>query len=270
MRRLSASLRPVYRGIRRIARSALTGRLIRIPIREVTDEFAFSLGPDGWNYSAALIREYYDRPGVAMDQTQFYRFFQDPRINALRFLDDILFLHQPARAEQPNRAQLHLGTYPWGGITEEDRATGTPFGWYYDSIAGTSTRDLWGPGATLWYRPNDVDALTKEWVKTTGLYRSLQAGYHPLRHLSFPSVTLLERHDGQRRAIMGNGHHRLTALACLGYPAVTVEVIQVIADTAVDGWPYVKTGHCSRQQALETFNAFFTVTGSERLRHLGL
>jgi hypothetical protein len=271
VRRARPSLRQLYRDTRRIARSALTGRLIRVLLREVTDEFAFSLDSDGWNYSAALIREHLDRPGVRMDQTLFYRFFQDPRLNALRSLDDILYLHDPARAAQPGRAHLHLGTYPWGGITEEDRLTGgTPFGWYYDSIAGTSTRDLWGTAATLWYQPNDLEALTKEWDKTIALYRSLKAGYHPLRRLSFPSVTLLARHDGQRRAIMGNGHHRMTVLACLGYHDVTVEVIQVIEETRVDDWHYVRTGHCSRQQALETFNAFFTLNGGERLQHLGL
>lgn len=259
-----------YRGIRQVVALARAGSLTRIPVRVLTDEFGFGIGRDGWNFYTDLISEYSSTPDVRLEGTRFFRFFQDPRINAVRFLDDILFLHDPDRSRE-GRMRFHLGTYPWGGLTKDDCLVGgTPFGWYYDSVAGTATRDLWGTGESVWYRPNDTEVLEREWEKTTGLYRAIEKGYRPLRHLSFPSVTLLVRRGGETRAIMGDGHHRLSILSCLGYEKVIVEVIQVVEETRVEDWHYVRLGQCSREQALETFGAFFETTGIERLRALGL
>ena len=253
------------------ARQTLNGRLISLPLSLITDEFAFSLDVNGWNYYRALLTDYGNNPVVPLEATTFFRFFQHACINAIRYLEDALFFHEPESPGDENRFRFYLGAYPWGGLTETASLVGgTPFGWYYDRTESRSTRDLWGYGKTLWYQPNDRYTLECEWELTKKQFRGLQHGYHPWLHLALPAVTLLVRRDGQRRAIIVDGHHRLSILSYLGYHQATVEVVQRVAEAEVDQWYYVKRGDCSRQHALEIFNAFFRLNGRERVAYLNL
>jgi hypothetical protein len=254
-----------------VARQTLDGRSIKFPMKLITDEFAFSLDADGWNYYGALLADYGKDPQVPLEATTFFRFFQHACINSIRYLEDALFFHEPERRISENGFRFYLGTYPWGGLTEAaSLAGGTPFGWYYDRVEARSTRDLWGYGKTLWYQPNDRYTIECEWDLTTQQFRCLQHGYHPWLHLSTPTVTVLVRQDGDKRAIIVDGHHRLSILSCLGYDQVRVEVLQQVEEAEVDQWYYVKRGDCSRQQALEIFHAFFRLNGRERLVYLNL
>jgi len=250
---------------------ALTGRLISVPTRVITDEFGFSIAPDGWNYYCALIAEYEKQPGICLEETTFYRFFQHQQVNAVRNLDEVLYLHDPKKRTRGDRFKFFLGTYPWGGLTQADSLVGgTPFGWYYDSITGKMTRDLWGYKQTLWYKPDERYTLAFEWNYTLQNYFALKSGYRPLLYGSFPCATLLVRHNGEMRAVMGDGHHRLAVLSHLGYKQVIVNVVHVVKEADLDQWYYVKRGQCSRGQAIEIFNAFFELNGRERFIYLGL
>jgi len=254
-----------------VARQTLDGQLITIPMKLITDEFAFALDSDGWNYYGALLADYGKNPNIPLEATTFFRFFQHACINSIRYLEDVLFFHEPQGRMDEKRFRFYLGTYPWGGLTETASLVGgTPFGWYYDRVEERSTRDLWGYGKTLWYQPNDRHTIECEWDLTTKQFCCLQHGYHPWLHLSVPAVTMLIRHDGDRRAIIVDGHHRLSILSYLGYDQVRVEVMQQVEEAEVDQWYYVKRGDCSRQQALEIFNAFFRLNGRERLAYLNL
>ncbi len=271
LRSMLLNLRSAPPRLLNVARQALNGQLINIPLCLITDEFAFSLDADGWNYYRALLADYANNPIVPLEATTFFRFFQHACINAIRYLEDVLFFHEPQRASAENRFRFYLGAYPWGGLTEAASLVGgEPFGWYYDRLESRSTRDLWGYGKTLWYQPNDRYTLECEWALTTKQFRGLQHGYHPWLHLAMPTVTMLVRADGQRRAIMVDGHHRLSVLSYLGYNRVTVEVVHRVAEADVDQWYYVKRGDCSRQHALEIFNAFFRLNGRERAAYLEL
>lgn len=276
----------VYRGFRafadaywsllfttlRFIKLALAGKLLTLPMRAITDEFAFSLSPEGWNYYRALLAEYDQlHDDTPPQQTAFYRFFQHERINDLRYLDDILHLHEPTNRFSKKSFRFYLGTYPWGGLTEVDsRVGGTPFGWYYDQKEGKMTRDLWGYRKTLWYRPAERYTLDLEWNSTIHTLSVLKEGYRPLRYGSIPSVTLLVRRDGRRRAVIGDGHHRLSALAHLGFDRVAVEVTQVVNEAQVDTWYYVRGGQCPKDLALNIFHAFFSINGRERFDYLNV
>lgn len=250
---------------------ASTGKLTKMPMRLITDEFAFSLAPEGWNYYYALLTEYARNADVTLETTSFFRFFMDSRVRAVRHLNDLLFLHNPDKLSGHNEFKFYLGTWPWGGLTAADSvAGGTPFGWYYDRVEEKMTRDLWEYGRNLWYEPGDVHTLEVEMDLTIRLYHSLKKGYRPLRYGSFPSVTLLVRRDGQRRAIILDGHHRLSVLSYLGYEQVTVGLMQVVEEAQVEQWYYVKHKDCPREEALEIFNAFFVLNGRERITYLNL
>jgi hypothetical protein len=159
-----------------------------------------------------------------------------------------------------------------------------------------ATRDLYGYRRNLWYRPGDSHPLEMEWTKTIQLYQSIKSGYHPFLSGALPEVTLLVRRDGEMRAMRYNGQHRLAILSLLGYKKITALVPSAAAISAelaswptmsllpkiiyprevivreeeVEDWHYVKHGHCTPEQALEIFHAFFELNGRERITYLGL
>jgi hypothetical protein len=280
------------RAVRAVARRAQylrSGTLRRIPLKWITNEFAFSFADDGWNYFRALVAEYDRKPQLRLDDSTFCRFFQDERVKSVRYLNDLLFLHQPEKRDCG--FQFALGTYPWG-----DHVGGGPWGRHFDQITGNSTRDLYGPHTNIWYEPGDPRALQLEWEQTIGAYRGIRQGYHPIRSGQLPEVTLLIRRNGETRAMRYNGQHRLAALSHLGHQRVTVLVPSArsinasletwpsvsrlpkvvhdgeirVREADVERWHYVAQGMCPREQALEIFHAFFDLNGRERIRALGL
>jgi hypothetical protein len=278
------------RSVARWGRYLSTGTLKRIPMDLVTNEFAFSFAPDGWNYFRAIVAEYDNDPAIELADSVFFRFFHDERIRSVRYLNDLLFLHDPRRRAR-QEFNFYLGTYPWG-----DHVGGGPWGHHHDVVEGADTQDLYGYRRNIWYRPGDDHPLEIEWRQTLALYRSIRKRYSPVRYGSLPEVTLLVRRDGAMRAVRYNGQHRLAILSHLGYERVTALVPSaasvneslttwsscsrfpkvvdedeiVVREANVDNWQYVKRGLCSAAQALEIFHAFFELNGRERIAYLGL
>lgn len=257
----------------------------------ITNEFAFSFAPNGWNYFRALVAEYERDRNIDLENTTFFRFFQDERVRSVRYLNDLLFLHDADRRARKSGYRFYFGTYPWG-----DHVGGGPWGYHYDRIEGKTTRDLYGYRRNPWYQPEDRYPLEIEWNHTIQVYHSIKKGYHPLRYGYLPEITLLVRRDGDIRAVRYNGQHRLAVLSLLGYKKVTVLVPSagsisdelaswpttstipkvvyqgevIVREEEVEEWYYVKYGYCTPEQALEIFHAFFDLNGRERVAHLGL
>jgi hypothetical protein len=277
------------RAVARRTRYIRSGTLKRIPVNLITNEFAFSFAPDGWNYFCALVAEYEKNPRVRPEDTTFFRFFRDERVKSVGYLNDVLFLHQPERRQAGFK--FHLGTYPWG-----DHVGGGPWGHQFDRVEGRDTRDLYGYRANLWYEPGDTHALELEWQQMNRVCERMRMGYRPLREGQLPEVTLLVRRDGDYRAVRYNGQHRLAVLSrserrhvavlipsatsintelamwpsASRLPKVVHDGEIVVREADVDSWHYVKSGQCSREQALEIFHAFFELNGRERINYLGL
>jgi glycosyltransferase involved in cell wall biosynthesis len=260
------------RTIERARRNGAT-TMLRIPTRLVCDEYGFSLAPHGWHYLRALLAEYERDPEAEPAESTYFRFFSHERLRAVRFLEDVLFLHRDRAAH--DGAGFYFGTYPWGDWTASDaRVGGNPFGHHFDAVEGRQTRDLYGYRRNPWYRPGDDYPLRIERRRTIELYRSLHGGYRPSLYGSLPSVVLLVRRDGDLRAVRYRGHHRLATLAHLGHETVTVALhpdsVKVVHESEVEEWYHVRHGLCSRERALEIFDAFFEFDGSERAAALGL
>jgi hypothetical protein len=244
-------------------------------MKYVMDEYAFSLAPDGWHYFRALLAEYERNPDVRLEDTTFFRFFQDERVSSVRYLNDVLFLHDADRRSSADGYKFYFGTYPWGDFwTRYSLIGGKPWGHHYDRVEGTMTRDLYGYRNNPWYQPGDSHPLEIEWKKTVGLYHSLKQGYYPQWYGTFPEVVLLVRRDGEMRAVRVEGHHRLSILSHLGHEQVTVLIpansLGVVHESDVEQWYYVKRRLCTPERALEIFHAFFELNGRERLEFLGL
>ena len=283
-------LRRRARGAARRLRYLASGRVRRLPLELITNEFGFSFGDGGWNYVRSLVADYARDPDVELEQTTFYRFFRHERVRSVRYLNDLLFLHDPER--QANQEfRFYLGTYPWG-----DHVGGGPWGRQFDELAGKDTRDLYGHRSNPWHEPGDEHALRLEWTATRALFDSLSAGYKPLRHARLPEAILLVRGDGAVRAMRYDGQHRLAVLAHLGRSRITMLVPHartiaadleswptastapkvvtrgeiVVRERDARDWYYVREGLCSLDQALEIFHAFFELDGRERIEALGL
>jgi hypothetical protein len=267
------------------------GRLPLLPVDLITNEFGFSFGPAGWNYLRSIVAEYDGDPGVCLEQSTFWRFFQDERVRSVRYLNDLLYLHDDERRGRDGEFRFYLGTYPWG-----DHVSGGPWGVEFDRIEGASTRDLYGESRNPWYDPGARLPLEIEWRQTIETFESVRKGYRPWLHRSWPRVTVLIRRDGDFRAVRYDGQHRLASLAHLGRRTVRVRIPParsiaaevatwptasqapkvvderdiVVHEDDVEDWYYVREGLCSPRQALEIFDAFFELDGSERLSALGL
>src|SRR6185436_10128298 len=126
--------------------SLISGRVKRIPMEFLTNEFAFSFGSSGWNYFRALVAEYEKDSSIELQDSTFFKFFQDERVRSVRYLNDLLFLHDPEKRSRKSGFKFYLGTYPWG-----DHVAGGPWGHYFDAIEGQSTRDLYGYRGNIWY-----------------------------------------------------------------------------------------------------------------------
>jgi hypothetical protein len=274
-----------------VSRRAHSGRLRRIPFELITNEFGFSFAPDGWNYLRALVAEYDRDPHIRLEESTFWRFFQHERVRSVRYLNDLLFLHDDERRTRSGELRFYLGTYPWG-----DHVSGGPWGIEYDRVEGGTTRDIYGDSRNPWYEPGARRPLELEWQTTIATYDSVRRSYRPWLHRSVPRVTLLVRRDGELRAVRYDGQHRLASLAHLGRTALSVVVPSaraisaelatwptashapkvvnegdvVVHEDDVEDWYYVREGLCSAEQALEIFNAFFELDGSERLAALEL
>jgi glycosyltransferase involved in cell wall biosynthesis len=275
---LSSSIRamarragPVVRAGRlgvRHGRLVVGGQLRRLPADHISDEFGFSLAAGGWEPLREALRSHDRNPSAPVEDTAFGRFLMAEVTNGVEDLNDLLDL-----SDRPlgltDLPRFWLGTYPWGGIdpTEIGRP-GPAFGWAHDRATGHDTSELWGRGRAMWYRPDDPFTIESEWQRTIALDQSVAGGYRPVRARGFPLVTILRHDDGRWRAVIVDGHHRLAVLAHRGARTVTVEVGAVIERVQAPEWYHVVNGHCTRDEAVRFFDAFFELDGSERFRRV--
>lgn len=247
---------------------AASGFLQRIPVEEITDEFAFAHAADGWNPFTAILDDIDRDPALPLDESSFGRFFLHPMVSGVRDLNDVLGLGG-CGSPYSRLPRFWLGTYPWGGISADAiGGEGPAFGWAHDEETGAETSGLWGYGRTLWYRPSDRFTLNTRRRETAELYESIRRRYSPLRARGLPTVTMLRNDDGEQRAVIVDGHHRIAILAHLGAKVITCDVEATVDVSEAAHWPAVVSGYCTEDEARTIFNAFFELDGSERYRRI--
>ena len=262
-------------GISNIASRTLRGDFLNIPRDLITNEYAFSFADSGWHYFRELIADYETNPGIAVQESTFFRFFKHERVRSIRYLNDILFLHEPDSQNNSNDYKFYMGTYPWGERDPDGEINGgVPWGHHYDCIEEKMTRDMYGYRRNPWYQPGDEHPLAIEWNQTLQVYHSLKRGYRPIWHGTYPEVLLLLRSDGQMRAMVDQGQHRVSSLSHLGYKKLSLLLrrhsMRFIREDEVARWYYVRNGLCTKEQALRMFNAYFELNGRERATYLNL
>ena len=88
-------------------------------------------------------------------------------------------------------------------------------------------------------------------------YSIRRHGYQPDRYGSFIRLLPLIRQDGECRYIVLDGNHRLCALYALGEASCTAVLEMPIYARDVLCWPCVAGGHCSAEDAITLFYAYF-------------
>jgi len=262
-------------GVLKTAKIRLREKFITIPTNIITDQFAFSFSDSGWHFFREIIAAYENNPEIGLHESAFFQFFKLQRIQSVRYLNDLLFLHDHDRRAQDNGYKFYFGTYPWGEWGVEDDLHGpTAWGHHYDFVEGKMTRDLDGYRRNPWYQPGDEYPLEIEWKQSIRVYNSLKRGYRPIWFGTYPEVVLLKRNNGEMRAVVAEGQHRMAILSQLGYKELLVMItrhsMRIIHEADADRWYYVRRGLCSKKQALGIFNAFFELNGRERAEYLNL
>lgn len=267
-------------GVLKTAALRLQEKFVSIPTNIITDQYAFSFADSGWNFFRELVASYEQNPEIPMKGSTFFKFFQHERVQSVRYLNDLLFLHDQeklaASSTRNGGYNFYFGTFPWGEWSAcDDISGGEPWGYYYDYIEKQMTRDMDGYRRNPFYQPGDEYPLAIEWEKTIKLYHEISKhGYWPLLYGTYPEVVLMIRKNGQRRAIVHNGQHRMSILHHLGYKKLLVFIsrdsMKIIHEDNVDHWYYVRNGRCTKEVALLIFNAFFDLNGRERIEYLGL
>lgn len=212
----------------------------------------FSFGRRGWHHLVTLSREMNNDLNLLFENSILYRFHKkyqpEGMYELVKHLDeDIQFKPQ-------------LGIFPWGAFQIGRGLSGSLEGvdWNKSRFCGPTSNEL----------------IQKEFNEFRRLYRNIQEhGYNPWRE-GVISGTLLKKHDGESRFIPLQGNHRTAILSYLNYDSILVssrrDSYDVIYEENVDKWHYVKTGQCSRKDALAYFNAFFELTGFEQAQRFGL
>ena len=262
-------------GLAKTAKLRLRERFMCLPVELITDQFAFSFADSGWHFFREIVASYQQDPKTRMRDSTFWHFFQHKRVRSVRYLNDLLFLHDTKTHQHNDSYNFYLGTFPWGEWGCDNNQTGgLPWGHHYDRMEGENTRDQDGYRRNPWYRPGDDYPLGIEWRQTLGLYGSLRQGYRPMWYGTYPAVVLLIRNNGEMRAMVFGGQHRMAVLTHLGYKTLSVMVtrdsIGTIHEGEVDDWYYVRNGLCTKELALRIFHAYFRLNGRERIRSLGL
>lgn len=249
-----------------LARDAMQGRLVRVPVRLCMDVHAFAYGEDGWHPYRSLAEELHAHPQRALDETRFARFVR--RLHAPTYTDMMTF-HDPGLAA--SLPKLPYGSYPWG-----------PFEWYpvtldphrfYDRGVVAKRR------VELYDRNDGIEVpLEIHHGKVVSLLRSVERdGYRPLLGNAYPVPTvgvLARQGSAEVRYLVKDRNHFLAVLAALGCSEAWVRMdfrrFPIVWEHDLESWPWVRSGLLSRQAARALFALYFELDGRERARALGI
>ena len=225
--------------------------VIEVPLNICVSPLGFLFGPHGWHHLLDLLREYDCNPTLRPEDSALRRFYE-------RYI--------PSGTEE---MLDHLGydarfrpgffVYPWGNFRTD-----------YSPTTKRAKSQL----CSRFCGPAEEWRLQSDFDQTIRLYKQIKRyGYHPWIWGFIGGVTL-RRSDGQERFVVLEGNHRLAVLAYLGIRQVKVSYLQkhhhVICENSVQDWYHVRNGECSIADALAYFNAFFRLTGCERLEQYRL
>ncbi|MCP4415633.1 MAG: hypothetical protein GY805_03360 [Chloroflexi bacterium] len=241
---------------------ALKGDLVSAPLSLCVNQYAFSY-KKGWHYFRDLATELIHEPGIPLQETRFYKFFQ--RCQCPTYTQLMTFHCEDMNGAFP---ELPFGSYPWGNF--DQKVVIDPYQFRDTSEVRRTQQFMWfETGTTI------DDVLHKEYSRIATLLNSIQSnGYRiSMSRYRFPKATMLMNRSGEARFIQQDGAHRLSVLSALGYERVVVQLNSyyhpAMLEENIADWPYVQGGLVSQSTALRFFQLYFTLDGTERAKALG-
>lgn len=217
--------------------------VVDVEIEKCRDNYAFGYGKDSWHPFVETAREFALEPELKYEQSTLRRFY---------------FLFRPQNLQEAlmgdsiqEVAPLNQG---WMPLPWERR-----FG---ESIVN-KRHFFFGP-----YSEQDGKDELK---KLTNHYQlAKEGGYHPAAFEPGYIRGYLLKTDNDYRFVVCEGHHRLAALAALGYTKIRCQLLSekelpsFVRVTAMTKWPSVKNNKYTQEAAKAVFYSFFNNTGVER------
>jgi hypothetical protein len=221
---------------------------IEVSFDECVNFFACSFGPNGWHPVVETLRQVERDPNIPLENTVLYRYHRNFCPEGIAdLLPDGKVQFRPS-----------FGLYPWGSFKRKG-----PF----------KAKDR---HRTTSCGPSDEKFIAEMFDRILTLYHRLQKeGYQPWRFgNNVIGGTVLEDLSGARRVVILQGNHRMAVLAALGMKRIRIrflpDSLRIIREADVDRWHFVKSGECSKKDALAIFRLYFQENGHHIARYLNL
>lgn len=155
------------------------------------------------------------------------------------------------------------GIMPWEAISPQQMAEVKSFNIARENKEKGANTGEWGGHNTFGPTSREKGELefsrlvnTFNSIKNIGFYKEWEG------KASISAIILYSRGDKEIRYLCRSGHHRLSALAALGWHYVELQIQPhhyggIIRREDVDYWPTVRNGYLTREEALTLFDRFY-------------
>lgn len=212
-------------------KSILRIRLINID--QAVTIFGRQFSEEGFHPIVQTIKEYQNNEKISVENTSLYRYHNE-------FTPEDMC---QAFGRESSMCDLPLFVFPWGRFR-------------------LGCNKLKDPLKSRFCGPTELDRIQKEFLDSINLYLDIKNnGYQIIRRRSVIGGTFIINKNLDKRFIVLQGNHRMSALTALGHKKVLVYTmpgyLNKIDENKIDSWEEVRRGNCSKNLALEIFRLFF-------------
>lgn len=219
-------------------KSLLRVRLINI--EQAVTIFGRQFSEEGFHPIVQTIREYQVNEDISVENTSLYRYHN-------KFTPEDMC---QAFGYDSSMCGLPLFVFPWGKFR-------------------LGCNKLKDPLKSRFCGPTELGRIEKEFIDSINLYLDIKDnGYQIIRRRSVIGGTFIINKKNDKRFIVLQGNHRISALAALGHKKVLVYTmggyLNKIEEHKIESWKEVRKGSCSKKLALAIFHSFFNGKGNFR------
>lgn len=219
--------------------------VVDVEIDKCRDNFAFGYGDDGWHPFVELIKEIATNPEIKYVKSVLWKYY---------------FLFRPKNLQE---ALMGEGMRDITPIS--DGLIALPWETHFGQtiLENRDQHYFFGP-----YPVAEGEAVMK---KLSNHYQlAKESGYHSNAFDDNYIRGYLLKTDNDYRFVVCEGHHRIAALAALGYTKIRCKLLdekdlpRLVNIRGLTKWSYVKNKAYSQDVAKDVFYAFFNNNGRER------
>ncbi|NLJ79834.1 MAG: hypothetical protein GX335_02290 [Firmicutes bacterium] len=220
--------------------------VVDVEIEKCRDNYGFGYGADGWHPFVEQIKELFAFPEIKYEgDSTLWKYF---------------FLFRPKNLQEALMGDVVTDISPLS-----DSFLALPWERYFGQtiMENKDQPYFFGP-----YPDSEGKALAKKLLNHYKLVK--ESGYHPNAFDDSYIRGYLLKTDHDYRFVVCQGHHRLAALAALGYTKIRCKMLDekdfpnLVHIRSLTKWPSVKNKVYSADTAKAVFYSFFNNNGRER------